>query len=189
MSTSTRLLSYDELRALPDLGPFYELIDGVLIVPPSPFALHALLIQRLFGIIRDYLLPLQLADYLFTAPCDVRLGERLSVQPDLLYVAPDGPAEFTAGILVGPPTLVVEVLSPSNRAHDLVTKFGIYERAGVAEYWTVDSRRRTLTVYALADGRYIEQPFDGVLARSVVLPGLLVDVPALFANMPPGIVE
>jgi Uma2 family endonuclease len=189
ISTSTRLLTYDELRALPELGPFHELIDGVLIVPPSPFAIHAVLIQRLFGIIRDYLVQRRLADYLLTAPCDVRLGERLVVQPDIFYIAPGGPAVFSAGVVAGPPTLVVEILSPSNRSHDLVTKFDIYERAGVAEYWIADARNATLTVNLLVDGRYVEQPHDGVTAHSVVLPGLTVDIPALVANVPPGIDE
>jgi Uma2 family endonuclease len=189
MSTSTRLLTYDELRALPDLGPFYELIDGVLIVPPSPFALHGLLFQRLFGIIWNYLVPLRLADYLLAAPCDVRLGERLVVQPDIFCIAPGGPAVFSAGVVAGPPTLIVEILSPSNRRHDLVTKFEIYERAGVAEYWIADARNATLTVYLLVNGRYVEQVHDGITARSVVLPGLTVDIPALFGNVPQGIGE
>ena len=189
MSTSTRLLTYAELRDLPDLGEHYELIDGVLIVPPSPFTIHALLIQRLMRIVQGYFVPRHLEDYLFTAPCDVRLGERLMVQPDLFYVPPDGPAVITAEYIAGPPTLVVEILSPSNRTHDLVTKLGIYERAGVAEYWTVDHRHVTLTVRFLVQGRYVEQPHDGSLVRSIVLPGLTVDVPALFANLPHGVVE
>ena len=31
---------------------------------------------------------------------------------------------------VGIPTLIVEILSPSNEAHDLVTKMNLYQRFG-----------------------------------------------------------
>jgi Uma2 family endonuclease len=42
--------------------------------------------------------------------------------------------------------LVVEVLSPSNRRHDLVTKRHLYGKAGVPRYWIVDPRNRQMSV-------------------------------------------
>ena len=42
--------------------------------------------------------------------------------------------------------LVVEVLSPSNRSHDLVTKRHHYGKAGVAQYWIVDPLGRQMSV-------------------------------------------
>jgi Uma2 family endonuclease len=186
MSLPTRLLTFEEARALPDLGERYELIDGVLVVPPSPSTAHMRVSGRLYSLIGDYLLPRQQRDFLFYAPFDVRLTEFRSVQPDLLYVNPARPGALTSGYADGAPDLVVEVLSPSNRVYDRVTKFGLYAEAGVREYWIVDPDDDTFTLYLLADGHFIEQPIEDGIARSVVLPGLEVDLSALFVNLRQG---
>ncbi len=54
----------------------------------------------------------------------------------------------------GPPTLVVEVLSPSTHRKDRLKKMQIYQRAGVQHYWLVDPEEKTLECFALRDGLY-----------------------------------
>lgn len=51
--------------------------------------------------------------------------------------------------VVGPPDLVVEVLSPSSVKCDRVMKLHSYARFGVAEYWIVDPLNVTLEKYVL----------------------------------------
>ncbi len=50
--------------------------------------------------------------------------------------------------------MIVEVISPGNRAHDLSTKRLLYERGGVREYWLVDPTVRTIEVLTLDGDRY-----------------------------------
>jgi Uma2 family endonuclease len=52
------------------------------------------------------------------------------------------------------PDLVGEVLSPSNRSHDLVKKKDLYEKFGVKEYWTIDPETKTTMGYTLNSGKY-----------------------------------
>jgi Uma2 family endonuclease len=53
------------------------------------------------------------------------------------------------------PDLVIEVLSAKTSSRDRGEKKAIYERNGVREYWLVDWRSRTVTVFSLGeDGRY-----------------------------------
>ena len=57
-------------------------------------------------------------------------------------------------ILDGPPDLIIEVISESNRTHDTVVKFEAYARFGVSEYWLIDQREETISTWRLAAGRY-----------------------------------
>lgn len=70
-----------------------------------------------------------------------------------------------------------------DRRRDLVLKRAEYAAAGIAEYWIVDPRERTITILQLKDGQYAEagcyRPGDA--ARSPLLPGFSADVTSVFA--------
>ncbi len=55
----------------------------------------------------------------------------------------------------GPPDLIIEVISESNRTHDTVVKYSDYELHGVGEYWLVDLREQHIRVYSLESGSYV----------------------------------
>jgi Uma2 family endonuclease len=71
------------------------------------------------------------------------------VQPDIVAVLPGWQGSQPQRGLEGVPDLVVQVLSPSNRGHDLLTKRALYARGGVREYWIVDPGARTLEILAI----------------------------------------
>lgn len=53
--------------------------------------------------------------------------------------------------------LAIEVLAPSTRRFDLMTKRSRYEAAGTGHYWVVDPDEPSLTAWALGDaGTYAE---------------------------------
>jgi Uma2 family endonuclease len=83
----------------------------------------------------------------------------------------------------GAPRFVVEILSPSTGAHDLVRKAELYYRAGVAEYWVVDPLVRTIHVFTLP-GDGVEYKLKIHVAKGVVplitFPGVTVDFSAIF---------
>jgi Uma2 family endonuclease len=84
-----------------------------------------------------------------TAPIDVFFPGANPVQPDILVILPGGPAQIVPRGIEGAPDLVIEVLSLSNRGHDLLTKRALYARAGVQEYWLVDPDARTIEILEL----------------------------------------
>ena len=73
----------------------------------------------------------------------------LPVQPDIVVMLPGWSGSLPLRGVEGPPDLLVEVLSPSNRDHDLRLKRALYGRAGVREYWLVDPEARTIEILAL----------------------------------------
>jgi Uma2 family endonuclease len=146
-------LTLADLDALPDDGKRRELVNGRLVVPPSPLAVH----QRAVSHLHLLLVPACPEDLeVFVAPFDFRPNNRSSLQPDVMVCRGD---DVERNGVRRPPLLAVEVLSPSSRATDLITKRHVYEQAGVASYWVFDPEEAVFTVLELADGRYVEQTF------------------------------
>lgn len=125
----------DMVRALPDDGNRYEVLDGVLLVTPIPTLLH----QRAIG---DLMIPLdryarthKVGETMFS-PSDIELSPTRLVQPDLFVI----PAELkvTDWKDVTRLLLVVEVLSSSTARADRVLKRRAYQEAGIPEYWIFD---------------------------------------------------
>ncbi len=127
----------------------WELIDGIAhLMSPSPRRSHQRLSIRLAAQLDRFFGdgPCQV----YAAPFDVRLpkgGEPDAeidtvVQPDLVVVC--DPGKLDAAGCRGAPDWVIEILSPSTQARDLVEKRDVYERAGVREYWVIDPETLTL---------------------------------------------
>ena len=79
------------------------------------------------------------------------------------------------------PNLVVEILSPATAKRDRTEKKALYEANGVDEYWIVNGRHRTVTVFSLGPHGYDagRTVMAGAL-RSRVLPRLRVPMAKLF---------
>src|SRR4051794_26882199 len=133
---------YEDLFSLPDDGRRYEIIEGELYEMPSPNWDHATTIMNLITV----LLPVVTAigGLLRTAPVDVFFAGADPVQPDILILLPRWQGQLQLRGPQGSPDLVIEVLSPSNRNHDVLTKRALYGRAGVREYWIVNPANRTV---------------------------------------------
>ncbi|MGH2617722.1 MAG: Uma2 family endonuclease [Thermomicrobiales bacterium] len=97
------------------------------------------------------------------------------MQPDILAMLPGSGAVGRGRGIHGVPDLIVEILSPSNRGHDLLTKRALYARGGVREYWIVDPASRTVDVLALdRDALHAVQRASG---QDDVISPLLGDIP------------
>lgn len=146
----SRALTYDDLADMPDDGHRYELIDGVLIVSPSPVTRHQRAVGRLF-----LLLNAGCPDDLevFLAPFDVVLAADTVLIPDLIVARR---SELTAKNLPAAPVLAVEVLSPSTRRFDLMVKHSRLEAAGCAHYLVVDPDVPSVIIWSLMDGVFVE---------------------------------
>ncbi|USQ79861.1 Uma2 family endonuclease [Ornithinimicrobium faecis] len=125
-----------------------QLIDGELIVSPSPSLAHQIVHSRLFGILLNAVPKQQLV---LSAPLDVRTGESTVVQPDILVIHDAG---RHGSEITNPPVLAVEILSPSSRRTDLVRKPEVLGRFGVEHYWVVDPLHPAIRVFRLVGETY-----------------------------------
>src|SRR5438105_12409067 len=173
--------TYEDSAVLPDDGRRYEIVNGVLVMAPAPGPAHQSITVR----IAYYLFPhIDLAGIgkLFTAPIDVDLGPKNMYQPDLVVVLNTHLDRVAEKKIIGAPDLVVEVASPSTAAYDRLTKYDIYARSGIAEYWIVKPTSRTIEVLVLENREYRSLGiFSGQQTLpSRIVPGLLVRIEQFF---------
>ncbi len=141
------------IAANPLHTPRYELVDGELLLTPSPSNAHQDAVFQFAKALDAYLRtgPLGRAKI---APFDVELESESVVQPDIFVV----PLEEDARLRVedGPARrllVAVEIVSPSSARHDRVTKRRFFQRVRVPEYWVVDTDARTVERWRSGDGR------------------------------------
>ena len=170
----------DLVRALPDDGNRYEVIDGELYVTPAPSVAHQRAVVELLYLVGPYVNAHGIGEALI-APADVVVyGPRKFVQPDLFVVPLVNGTPMRAWTDVGRLLLAVEVLSPSTEHTDRGRKRILYAEKGVPEYWLVDTDARAI------ERRRPNDPVVEVLTESIEwtpdpdAPALIIDLPRYF---------
>jgi len=144
--------TYAEFARLPTSGTTrYEIIDGELVVTPSPSLRHQRIVGRLFRSLAGFAEENELGEA-FVSPLDVLFAEGDYFEPDILFVRSGRDDVLTDRGIEGPPDLVVEVLSPSTEARDRGIKLDRYRFFDVPEYWVIDPDERIIEVWRLAEG-------------------------------------
>lgn len=128
----------------------WEIIDGFPYAMSAPRVSHQAVIGNLFLLIGTFFRGKTCRAFL--SPIDVRLSEYNAVQPDLVVVC--RPEIVTQTHIDGPPTLVVEVLSPSTQRHDRVRKLRLYASFGIEEYWLIQPSPALVEVLSLDGDTY-----------------------------------
>lgn len=187
MTSVLSKLTYDEFQTLPrDGSKRLELIEGEVFMTPSPNTRHQRAVGRLFRVLSDHAEENDLGE-VFIAPYDIVFSKWTALEPDLLFIRKDRASIVTEANVQGAPDLVIEILSPSNKAYDRKTKLRAYEKAGVPEIWYFDPEDDSAEILNLGgDGFYV------VTARlsgseaivSKALPGLTLTLDQVFAAIP-----
>lgn len=128
----------------PETNERMELINGEIISQAAPSPAHQQIAGGIHSELRVYIKKKGGKCVPFISPLDVRIDDKNVLQPDVFVIC--DPKKIGDKRIEGAPDLVVEVLS-SDRRYDLVQKFGIYENAGVREYWIIDPKNRRTLVY------------------------------------------
>ena len=157
-----------------------ELSDGRLIILPMPSLTHQRILGRFVHHAQVWLAEAQCGEIVFAAH-PIQLWPGKYREPDAMIWLNEHRAQMGERES-GPPDLAVEIISPSNEAHDTETKVREYAQAGIAEYWIIQPQTRSVSVYTLEGRAYrlVAQFGPGQRAQSLVLSGFELAVNALF---------
>lgn len=147
-----QVYTVDDIYALPD-GKRAELIDGNLYMMAPPNTKHQLIMNDINIAVYNYtkskggkckVIPAPFAVFLENAD-----GNTNYVEPDISVIC--DPDKLNDKGCNGAPDWIIEIVSPSSRKMDYITKTNLYMNAGVKEYWIVDPMREIVMVYKASE--------------------------------------
>ena len=167
-----------------------EIIGGEVLMMAPPSRIHQKISGEIFRQLANFLEGKRCEVY--SAPFGVRLFEKdgdrpedvdTVVEPDITVVCDTSRLDQRG--CKGAPELVMEILSPSSRRHDMLVKLNLYQRAGVREYWIVNPDDKDVQVFLLdGSGLFRVHGFYGRedIARVNVLEGCFIELCKVFAE-------
>ncbi len=186
-----RHVSYEEYEKITgNSEKRFELINGEIYLLASPSFRHQTIVFELAKHLDNHLHGRSCRT--LTAPFNVRLFGYATkfnenpnvVQPDVVVIC-DLEHITEEGKYEGIPKLLVEVLSPSTKGKDLITKLDLYQRSGVREYWIVDPDKNTLSQYAFTSERELssnEFYREEDVLQSVIFPEFTLELSRIFKS-------
>ncbi|HKS06626.1 MAG TPA: Uma2 family endonuclease [Gemmatimonadaceae bacterium] len=169
------LITAEDLEHITVPNKSTELVRGQLVVREPPGAEHGFVTLRIAAAIARWVDDNQLG-----AAFAAETGFKIFTDPDTVR-APDAsfvtasrlPVTLPRGFLSIAPDLVVEVVSPSDRPGEVLSKVGDWIEAGSRLVWVVDPPRSIARVYR-ADGSESTIQIGGSLEGEDVLRGFSV---------------
>ena len=140
------LVSVEEYLATSYPDGDREYLDGIVmernVGTPGHSALQKLLIVHLAGFERSLGLAVR-------PECRTRIEEARYRVPDIIVLK--RPFRQTDKVVLDPPLVIVEILSPEDRTRDTLRRFREYEKLGVRHILQMDPEDRTTHVFVNGD--------------------------------------
>ena len=140
------------VRAIPDDGNRYEVLDGELFVTPAPGFGHQDVLAKLFMLVYPYVERHRIGWTLWS-PADIEFSPNTLLQPDLFVVPDLGIGKPRSWQDITTLLLAVEALSPTTARADRFKKRPIYQRHRVGEYWILDTDAKLIERWRPPDER------------------------------------
>jgi Uma2 family endonuclease len=146
--TPTRVYTHTDLENFPD-DEVWELIEGVPYQMAPPSVRHQDISGEMFRQIANYLREKDNPCRVYAAPFGVYLPNTRQknnfIVPDLTLIC----EKFEGPKYYGIPSMVIEIISPSNKPSEVHKKFELYQNLGIREYWVIYPDTETISVFDL----------------------------------------
>lgn len=173
-------MTLEEYLAIPEEAPFAEYSDGHM--RPKAMADHdhggtvvqlCYLLHSLYRIERRY--------HVLPSLRFVSYADRRAYLPDISVIRGSVPHVDPQ---TAPPWVAIEVLSPSDRATDILEKLDYYLTIGVRAVWIVDTDHRLITVHR-NDAPMLALRGNDTVSGGDILPGFETTVAEIFSVLDP----
>lgn len=185
-TTSTALITAEELLQLPDDDLRHELINGELITMPLPRIPHGRIAMRLGAPLAQFIWDHDLGEaYIGDAGFQVTWNPDTVLGPDIAFLSKERLKEVAEvkGYWQGPPDLAVEVYTPEYRTGKISERLSRLFNAGTKQVWIVHLKHSAVTVYrSIADAT----TFSGsdYLEAPDLFPGFRISLDRIFGPTP-----
>lgn len=165
----------EDYRALPAGPPYCQLVEGELIMAPSPSSFHQDIAANIHLLLANHVRRHRLGKVCI-APLDVFLSENNVFQPDVFFLSPRSLPLLRDDGLHGAPDLVVEIVSPSNGLLEQKRKRAVYAQQGVLEEWLIEPTLQQIHRYNFATdpAKPVRVIDNDESFETPLLPGLLI---------------
>jgi Uma2 family endonuclease len=180
MATIEKVTTAQQLLAAGDIGRC-ELVRGELILMSPAGSEHGWIVTNITAPLAIFVKQHSLGR-VFGAETGFRIGHDPDTvrAPDVAFVTAERiGARLAAGFFPGAPDLSVEVLSPDDRAGEVLAKVQDWLDAGCRAVWVADPRTRTVTVYR-SRSEIVVLGESETLSGGNLLPGFSLPVGELF---------
>jgi len=178
-----RRLTFEDYTTVPD-DQDYEIFDGALFEAPSRRPRHQVIVFQVACAVSQHCRERDLGDVIPDADLIVTDGN-VYVSPDLMYFARERYQQIDPDELIRAiPDLVVEVVSPTGKAYDRVTKRRVYAHLGIQHYWVFDPQPGIVIEHVLQDDRIYSEEIHGPHAafRPKLVPDFVLPPIGFFPN-------
>lgn len=179
MSTTTHLMTAEELFNLSDDSHRHELIQGELLTMTPPGFPHGTVTMSLSALLHNHVKANKLGVVAAEMGFKLESDPDTVLAPDISFIARDSVGVRSEGYRLRPPDLAVEVLSPSDRMTQVERKTALWLELGAKAVWNVDPRKHTVEVIRADGVRRLFHETDELVDDTV--PGFRVKVSEIFA--------
>lgn len=179
MSTSTHLMTADELAKLNDWSHRFELIKGELLTMSPAGEEHGAVTITLSALLYNHVTTNNLG-VLRAAETGFKLESNPDtvLAPDISFIANDRAGVPVPGFRHGAPDLAVEVISPHETKREVDRKTALWLELGAKSVWNVNPRKRTVEVVRPDGERRLFHENDELVDDTI--PGFRVKVSEIF---------
>lgn len=181
MATTTTYMTVEDLERARLPEGLWEVIDGELVAMSPTGPLHLKPLANLFYALYGFVRPRQLGEVLMP-DTGVLLSENPLVVrvPDTGFIPTDRLRDVDdMGYFRVVPDLVVEVVSPSDRAGAVIAMALLWLDAGARVVWSVDPASQTVTIFKAGQTPRV-LTIDDTLDGDEALPGFRLPLRDLF---------
>jgi Uma2 family endonuclease len=180
MSTTTHLMTAEELANLPDDSLCHELIKGELLTMSPPGDEHGAVTINLSTLLHNHVKANSLGVLRATETgFKLESNPDTVLAPDIAFIARDRVRPRSTGYHAGPPDLAVEVMSQWDSRPQAERKAFLWLELGAKAVWVVSPQKRTVEVIRADGYRKLFHETDDLVDDTV--PGFRVPVSEIFA--------